>query len=165
MCNIEGVYQLTSNGNRSLIADVLVRQYLLQMRCRLNFSKFCVGFKHGRRNQSLNVVITGHFCLGWCSNFVGSESGQKQSVKLLQNTVYNTTHRPHPLPPATHCLYILYVYIGKRGGGGQREGRGATVHKRGRKYQHDWLYHHEWMYLQSIKSVKYMPQSPLTGQF
>jgi hypothetical protein len=23
------------------------------------------------------------FFLGWCSNFVGSESGQKQSVKLL----------------------------------------------------------------------------------
>jgi hypothetical protein len=31
------------------------------------------------------------FWLGvaWCSNFVGSESGQKQSVKLLQNVVYN----------------------------------------------------------------------------
>ncbi len=29
---------------------------------------------------------------------------------------------------------------GEVGGGGQREGRGATVHKRGRKYQHDWLY-------------------------
>jgi hypothetical protein len=27
------------------------------------------------------------FCLGWSSNFVGSESGQKQSVKLLQNMV------------------------------------------------------------------------------
>jgi hypothetical protein len=27
------------------------------------------------------------FCLGWCINFVGSESGQKQSVKLLQNMV------------------------------------------------------------------------------
>jgi hypothetical protein len=24
-------------------------------------------------------------CLGWCSNIVGSESGEKQSVKLLQN--------------------------------------------------------------------------------
>jgi hypothetical protein len=30
------------------------------------------------------------FCLGWwCSNFVGSESGQKQSVKLLQNMVWS----------------------------------------------------------------------------
>ncbi len=24
------------------------------------------------------------FCLGWCSNFVGSESGQKQSVRLCR---------------------------------------------------------------------------------
>jgi hypothetical protein len=29
------------------------------------------------------------FSLGWCSNFVGSESGQIQSVKLLQNMVSN----------------------------------------------------------------------------
>ncbi len=70
------------------------------------------------------------FCLGWCSNFVDSESGQKQSV-LLQNMIYNTTQQPPPPPPATHCL-------GRGGGGGgQREGRGATVHKRGQKYQHD----------------------------
>ncbi len=55
--------------------------------------------------------LTGHSCLGWCSNLVGSESGQR-----LRNR--------------------LYVYFGKRGGGGQREVRGATLHKRGRKYQH-----------------------------
>jgi hypothetical protein len=75
------------------------------------------------------------FCLEWCINFVGSESGQKQRVKLLQNMVYNTTQINTPPPTATHCLYILYVYFEKegRGGGGQREGRGATV----RKYQHD----------------------------
>ncbi len=56
--------------------------------------------------------------------------------------VYNSTQHPPPHPTVTHCLYILYVYFGKeeRGGGGQREGRGATVHKRGQKYQHDWLY-------------------------
>ncbi len=63
--------------------------------------------------------------------------------------VYNTTQQ---LPPtATHCLYILYVYFvkGGRGGGGQREGRGATVHKRGRKYQQELLY------LQSINSIKH----------
>ena len=41
-------------------------------------------------------------------NLVGYESGQKQSVKLT---------------------------LGR--GGGQRKGREATVHKRGRKYQHD----------------------------
>jgi hypothetical protein len=40
--------------------------------------------------------------------FVGSESGQKQSVKLLQNMVYNTIQHPPP-PPDTHCLYILYI--------------------------------------------------------
>ena len=94
------------------------------------------------------------FCLGWWSNFVGSESGQKQSAKLLQNMVYNTTqHPPHPLPPLPHSLYILYVYFGKggRGGGGHREGRGATVHKRGRKYQHDWLYLQSVTLLNTIK--------------
>jgi hypothetical protein len=42
--------------------------------------------------------------------------------------VYSTTqHSPTSPPTATHCLYILYVYFweGGRGGGGQREGRGA----------------------------------------
>ncbi len=41
---------------------------------------------------------------------------------------------------------------GEGGGGGLnwREGRAALVHKRGRKYQHDWLY------LQSINSVKHL---------
>jgi hypothetical protein len=53
------------------------------------------------------------FCLRWCSNFVGSASGQKQSGKLLQNMVYNTTQHH---PTATHCLYIMYVYFGKGGG-------------------------------------------------
>jgi hypothetical protein len=43
------------------------------------------------RYQSLNVVFTGQFGLRWCSNFVGSEYGQKQSVKLLQSMVFNTT--------------------------------------------------------------------------
>jgi hypothetical protein len=82
------------------------------------------------------------FLFGWCSYFVGSESGQEQSAKLLQSMVYNTTQHPPP-PTATHCLDILYVDFGKGGDGwggggeGQREGGGATVHKRGRKYQHD----------------------------
>jgi hypothetical protein len=48
-------------------------------------------------------------CLGWC-NFVGSESGQKQSVKLLQNMVYNTTQ--HPPPPHSHTLYNSFVHGG-----------------------------------------------------
>ncbi len=65
------------------------------------------------------------FCLGWCSNFLGSESGQKQSVKLLQNMVSNTAQHPlTPSQPHTVCIY-LYFYFGKGGGGGevnQREG-------------------------------------------
>ncbi len=68
------------------------------------------------------------FCLEWFSNFVGSESGQKQSVKLLQNMVSNTTqHLPSPYPlPSTHCLYtrLLSFYFGGgggRGGGGELE--------------------------------------------
>jgi hypothetical protein len=47
---------------------------------------------------------------------VVTESGQKQSVKLLQNMVYNTTQHHHP-PTATHCMYLLYVYLGKGGKG------------------------------------------------
>jgi hypothetical protein len=54
---------------------------------------------------------------------LGSESGQRQSVKLLQNMVYNTTQHPHPLPTATRCLYILYVYFRKGGGTGRSERR------------------------------------------
>jgi hypothetical protein len=65
------------------------------------------------------------FCLGWSSNFVGSESVQIQSVILLQNMVFNRTPHPRPLP-ATHCLFILYFDTGKGGEGGgelnQREG-------------------------------------------
>jgi len=47
------------------------------------------------------------FCLGWSSNFVGSESGQKQSVKLLQNMASNTTQ--YPPPPPSHTLSVYTV--------------------------------------------------------
>ncbi len=81
--------------------------------------------------------------------YIGSEPGQNQSVKLLQNMVYNTTQPSSTLPPtATHRLYILYMEGGEGGGGVQREGiegqqftsivppsMGATVHKLGRNYQ------------------------------
>jgi hypothetical protein len=92
------------------------------------------------------------FSLGWFSNFVGSESGQKQS-RIWSTTQLNTPH-PHPPQPQPVCImYVLYVYFGKGegkgGGGGQREGSGETVHKRGRKYQHDCLD------LQSKNSIKH----------
>ncbi len=61
--------------------------------------------------------------------------------------VSNTIQHPHPFP-ATHCLNTVRLLWEGGEGGGQREGRGAAVHKRGRKYQQDWLY------LQSIKPVK-----------
>ncbi len=50
------------------------------------------------------------FCMGWSCNFVGSESGQIQSVKQ--------DSKPPP-PPSSHtlCLYILYFDSGKGGGG------------------------------------------------
>jgi hypothetical protein len=55
-----------------------------------------------------------NFLFGVVKQFVGSESGQKKSVKVLQNMVYNTTqHLPH-----SHCLYILYPFtLGRRGEG------------------------------------------------
>ena len=66
------------------------------------------------------------FCLGWSSNFVGSESGQIQSVKFLQNMVSNRTHNPptpsQPLTVCIHCMYRLYFDKGRGGGVNQREG-------------------------------------------
>ncbi len=52
---------------------------------------------------------------------MGFESGQKQSVKLLQNMVYNTT--PHP---PSHTLSVNTVHLLWEGGGEVRESRGAT---------------------------------------
>ena len=54
-------------------------------------------------------------------NFVGSESCQKQSVKLLQNMVHSTFQLPSPPPtPQSHtvCIYCTL----RRGGGGRRHG-------------------------------------------
>jgi hypothetical protein len=74
--------------------------------------------------------------------------------------------RPRTLcpPPITHCIQYTYSHReGGMGGGGEswtrEKGRGATAHKMGRKYQHDWLH------LQSINSDKHLPQSPFTGQY
>ncbi len=84
-----------------------------------------------------NVVFTGVFVWGGMHGvaiFVGSESGQKQSVKIQQKMVYNA---------------VRLLWEGGRIGGGQRESGVTIVHKRGRKYQHYCLC------LQSINSIKY----------
>jgi hypothetical protein len=83
-----------------------------------------------------------------------SKSGQKQSLKTPAEygRQHNSTPPPHPPPLHSHTLSAYTVHLlweGGRGGGCQREGRRATVHKRGRKYQHDWLY------LQAINSIKH----------
>jgi hypothetical protein len=46
--------------------------------------------------------------------------------------VYNTTQHRH-----SHTLSVYTVHLLWEGGGGQIEGKGATLYKRGRKYQHD----------------------------
>ncbi len=57
-------------------------------------------------------------CLGRCSNFVGSESGQK----LLQNMVYSTVQHPPPLQSHTQSVpYILYTAVHLVWGGEVRE--------------------------------------------
>jgi hypothetical protein len=112
------------------------------------------------------------FVWGWCINFVGFESGQKQSVKLLQNMVYNTTQQPPP--PHSHTRFVYTVHLPMEGGGGRSErrySRGLRVHKYssfvhgGNSSQAGSKIPTMSECLQSIKSVKHMPQSPLTGQF
>ncbi len=60
---------------------------------------------------------------------------------------------PNPTPSHTLSVYtVLYFDTGNGGGGWNGEKvRGATVHKLGRKYQHDWLY------FQSINSDNHAP--------
>jgi hypothetical protein len=78
------------------------------------------------------------FCLGWSSNFVGSESGQIQSVKLLQDMVSKKTQHPPPPKPQTAFIYCNFKR-GKGGGGVEPERRleEQQFTKLGRKYQHD----------------------------
>jgi hypothetical protein len=64
------------------------------------------------------------------------ETGQKQSVKLLQNMDSNTTqYPPPPMPPPSHTLSV-YIYEGGKGVGEVNQ-RGAIVHKAGSKYHND----------------------------
>jgi hypothetical protein len=59
--------------------------------------------------------------------FVGSESGQIQNVKLLQNKVSNRTqHHPPPSPSHTLSVWCIYCTLtkgrGEEGEVNQREG-------------------------------------------
>ncbi len=68
------------------------------------------------------------FCLGRSINFVGSESGQKQSVKLLQNMVSNTTqHHPTPSQPHTVCVTVAYFLCCTTT---ERQGRDGSITKK-----------------------------------
>ncbi len=100
------------------------------------------------KGRCLSHPVLG-FCLGWCSNFVGSESGQKQSVNLFNSsriwspTQFNT---PRPLPD-THCLYtVLWLWEGE--GWTREKVREAIVHKAGLKIP-------TWLYLQFLNSFKH----------
>ncbi len=71
---------------------------------------------------------------------------------MVSNTTQHLLPIPPPPPPTANTVCVCtesWLWEAGRGGGGRREGRGATVHKRARKYQHDWLH------LQSINSIKH----------
>jgi hypothetical protein len=77
------------------------------------------------------------FCLGWCSNFVGSESGQCMVSNRTQHVLYSTSTQ------------------GRRGRVElERRLEGQNFTKLDQKYQHDSLN------LLSINSNKHLPQSP-----
>ncbi len=61
------------------------------------------------------------FCLGWFSNFVGSESGQKQRAKLAAE--YGLQHNSTPpSQPHTVCIYSTFTMErGEEGGEEVRE--------------------------------------------
>ncbi len=65
-------------------------------------------------------------------NFLGSESAQIQSVKLLQNMVSNRT--PYLPSYPLYTVYICTVYLFTQGRGGGLNQRGQQFTKLGRKY-------------------------------
>jgi hypothetical protein len=98
------------------------------------------------------------FCLGWCSNFVGSVSGHIQSVKILQNMVSNRT----PNLPPLHTVNVYTVYLFTQGRGG------PEIRLEGQHYLQNWVEDNnmtDCTYLQSINSDKHLPQSPFEGKF
>jgi len=93
--------------------------------------------------SSLLVILFGlvkQFCRFWI--VVRKEC--KTPCRIWSTTQLNT---PTPPQPHTVCIYCTFS-LGRRGDG-QREGRGATVHKLPTNTNH------EWMFLQTIKSVKH----------
>jgi hypothetical protein len=84
----------------------------------INYVDTRAKFRHLKKFTSKGTFAAGvylseapfppRFCLGWSSNFVGSESGQIQSVKLLQNMVSNRTQ--HTPPPLSHTLSVYTVF-------------------------------------------------------
>ncbi len=103
-------------------------------------------------------------CLGWCSNFVGSEYGRPENYCRI----WSTGQFNIPPPPKSHTLSVYTVHgctLSLEWGEGMSErrySRGATVHtycsfihggnssQPGSKIRTT-----EWMYLQSIKPVKH----------
>ena len=74
---------------------------------------------------------------------VGSESGQKQSVKLLQNMAHSTIQHP-PTPTLSvytgHLVWEVVEEVREKVEGQQYtsivpSSMGATVHKLGQKYK------------------------------
>jgi hypothetical protein len=55
----------------------------------------------------------------------GVKGLQVHSASMLYKNTYPCT------------IVLIHIWKEGRGGGGQREDRGVTVHNKGRKYQHD----------------------------
>jgi hypothetical protein len=101
------------------------------------------------------------FCLGWWSNLVDSASGQKQSVKFLENMVYTAQFTPHPPPPPqtlTVCINSTFSLVRGEEVREKIEGQQFTsiVHGGNRSQAGSKIPTNEWMYFQNIKSVKHI---------
>ncbi len=98
------------------------------------------------------------FLFGVVKHFVGFESGQIQSFKLLQNMASNST--PYPLPPYTLYTHVHSILIHTMEGGEswtREKVRGETVYKVGSKIP-------TWLNVSGpVNSDKRLLQSPFTG--
>ncbi len=96
------------------------------------------------RHQFLNVVFTDVFVWGGVAILLVLNLVRNRVLNFCR--IWSTTQLNTPTPlPRSHTPSVFTVrLLGKRWrvGGGQREGKRATVHKRCRKYQHDWLFLH-----------------------